>query len=112
LKVGVQYQGPDYIKKIEGVRNMLSTKHIDAFLDVLSRRLCSGVKLKSGVSVSTINIQDSTLFGLLSNQWKVLHPDDPQCTQSYPDVTNYESWNVLMFVVLLFVGDILGIQIP
>ncbi|CAA0831858.1 Unknown protein, partial [Striga hermonthica] len=97
LNVGVKptwYQGPDYFEKIEGVRNMLSTEHIDPFLDVLSRRLYSGVKLKSGVSLSTIKIQDSTQFGLLLNQWKVLHPDDPQCTQSYPDDANYERWNV------------------
>ncbi|GER47027.1 sentrin/SUMO-specific protease [Striga asiatica] len=97
LDVGITptwYQGPKYFKTIEDVRKMLSNEHIDPFLDVLSRRLYSGVKLKSGVSASRINIQDCALFRLLSNEWKVLHPDDPQCTQSYPNDANYERWDV------------------
>ncbi|GER43957.1 Ulp1 peptidase-like, partial [Striga asiatica] len=97
LNVGLEptwYQGPKYFKAIEGVRTMLSNEHIDPFLDVLSRRLYSGVKLKSGVSASRINIQDCALFRLLSDQWKLLHPDDPQCRQIYPDDANYERWNV------------------
>ncbi|GER36541.1 Ulp1 peptidase-like [Striga asiatica] len=97
LNVGLEptwYQGPKYFKEIENVKNMLSNEHIDPFLDVLSRRLYNGVKLKSGVSASRINIQDCTLFRLLSHQWKVLHPEDPQCKQSYPDDANYERWNV------------------
>ncbi|GER37048.1 phosphoinositide phosphatase family protein [Striga asiatica] len=36
---------------------------------------------------------------LLEDQWKVLHPNDHECTVSHQDTTDYESWNVFKALV-------------
>ncbi|KAL3630070.1 hypothetical protein CASFOL_023054 [Castilleja foliolosa] len=63
--------------------------HINPYLAVLWRRLESGVRLRPGVSLETLNIQDSSFYGHLVKAWNTLHPPDVECAP-----VDYAQWDV------------------
>ncbi|KAL3636857.1 hypothetical protein CASFOL_019156 [Castilleja foliolosa] len=83
------YVGPDYFMEIEKTRTHLSTAHINAYLVVLWRRLERGVRLRPGVSLETLNIQDSSFYMHLVKAWNTLHPPGVECVS-----VHYPEWDV------------------
>ncbi|KAL3637713.1 hypothetical protein CASFOL_018161 [Castilleja foliolosa] len=88
------YVGPDYFMEIEKPRTHLSTAHINAYLAVLWRRLESGVRLRPGVSLETLNIQDSSFYMHLVKAWNTLHPPGVECVS-----VHYLEWDVPMILI-------------
>ncbi|KAL3621997.1 hypothetical protein CASFOL_034193 [Castilleja foliolosa] len=48
-----------------------------------------GVRLRPGVSLETLNIQDSSFYGHLVKAWNTLHPPDVECAP-----VDYAEWDV------------------
>ncbi|KAL3614209.1 hypothetical protein CASFOL_042283 [Castilleja foliolosa] len=95
------YVGPDYFMEIEKTRTHLSTTHINAYLAVLWRRLESGVRLCPGVSLKTLNIQDSSFYGHLVKAWNTLHPRDVECA-----TVEYAQWEVPTMLIKYVEGSL------
>ncbi|KAL3646769.1 hypothetical protein CASFOL_009313 [Castilleja foliolosa] len=88
------FVGPEYFVEIEKARTHLSTTHINPYLTVLWRRLESGVRLRPGVSLETLNIQDSSFYGHLVKAWNTLHPPDVECAP-----VDYAEWDAPTILV-------------
>ncbi|KAL3617990.1 hypothetical protein CASFOL_038311 [Castilleja foliolosa] len=95
------YVGPDYFMEIEKTRTHLSTVHINAYLAVLWRRLESGVRLRPGVSLKTLNIQDSSFYGHLVKAWSTLHPPAQKCA-----IVDYAQWDVPPILIKYVEGSL------
>ncbi|KAL3637447.1 hypothetical protein CASFOL_018615 [Castilleja foliolosa] len=95
------FVGPEYFVEIEKARTHLSTTHINPYLAVLWRRLESGVRLRPGVSLETLNIQDSSFYGHLVKAWNTLHPPDDECAP-----VDYAEWDVPTILIEYVEGSL------
>ncbi|KAL3633986.1 hypothetical protein CASFOL_021040 [Castilleja foliolosa] len=95
------FVGPEYFVEIEKARTHLSTMHINPYLAVLWRRLESGVRLRPGVSLETLNIQDSSFYGHLVKAWNTLHPPDVVCAP-----VDYAEWDVPTILIEYVKGSL------
>ncbi|KAL3639217.1 hypothetical protein CASFOL_017124 [Castilleja foliolosa] len=104
IDVGINpkyFVGPEYFVEIEKARTHLSTTHINPYLAVLWRRLESGVRLRPGVSLETLNIQDSSFYGHLVKAWNTLHPPDVECAP-----VDYAQWDVPTILIEYVEGSL------
>ncbi|KAL3625922.1 hypothetical protein CASFOL_030451 [Castilleja foliolosa] len=62
--------------------------------------LC-GVRLRPGVSLETLNIQDSSFYGHLVKAWNTLHPPDVECAP-----VDYAQWDVPTILIEYVEGSL------
>ncbi|KAL3646753.1 hypothetical protein CASFOL_009297 [Castilleja foliolosa] len=79
--------GPEYFAEIEKARTHLSTT--------------SGVRLRPGMSLETLNIQDSSFYGHLVNAWNKLHPPNVECCR-----VDYAEWDVPTILINYVKGSL------
>ncbi|KAL3622986.1 hypothetical protein CASFOL_031802 [Castilleja foliolosa] len=104
IDVGINpkyFVGPEYFVEIEKARTHLSTTHINPYLAVLWRRLGSGVRLRPGVSLEILNIQDSSFYGHLVKAWNTLHPPNVECAR-----VHYPEWDVPTILIKYVKGSL------
>ncbi|KAL3625846.1 hypothetical protein CASFOL_030375 [Castilleja foliolosa] len=90
IDVGINpkyFVGPEYFAEIEKARTHLSTT--------------SGVRLRPGVSLETLNIQDSSFYGHLVKAWNTLHPPDVECA-----TVDYAQWDVPTILIKYVEGSL------
>ncbi|KAL3638084.1 hypothetical protein CASFOL_018097 [Castilleja foliolosa] len=90
IDVGINpkyFVGPEYFVEIEKARTHLSTT--------------SGVRLRPGVSLETLNIQDSSFYGHLVKAWNTLHPPDVECAP-----VDYAQWDVPTILIKYVEGSL------
>ncbi|KAL3651927.1 hypothetical protein CASFOL_004929 [Castilleja foliolosa] len=61
----------------------------------------SGVRLHPGVSLETLNIQDSSFYGHLVKAWNTLHPPDVECAP-----VDYAQWDVPTILIEYVEGSL------